>query len=105
MFFGSPRAGMHQVISSLAKEEPSITAMAVDPGTMDTVAFHRAWNACKETMPPAYVKVFEAVQKSKHFLNPDQSAAGFVDLVLNAPKSMSGHFISWNSMPNIVKNL
>lgn len=87
---------MHQILASLAKEEPSLTCLAIDPGTVDTVAFHSALQSVRKSMPPAYVKWFENVQAGKDFLKPEEPAEAFVKLVLGAPKAKSGSFVTWN---------
>ncbi len=95
-FFTSPRAAMHQFFTSLAKEEPKITCFSVEPGIVDTEAFHKAYDQVKANSPAAQVKWFESIQNSKALLKPDQPAEAFVKLVLGVPKSVSGQIISWN---------
>lgn len=94
--FTSPRAAMNQILASLAKEEPKIVGLAVEPGVMNTEAFAAAFKELQKSMPPEYVKWFESVQKSPNFLNPEIPAEAFAKLILNAPKSKAGTFCSWN---------
>jgi len=96
--FVSIRAAMQQVLASLAKEEPAITSLAIEPGVMRTEAFDRALKAVKTNMPAGYVKWFEQIQQGPNFLDPALPAESFVKLVLNAPSSKSGTFCSWNEL-------
>lgn len=90
--FTSIRGGMHHLLASLAKEEPKITCMVVEPGIMDTETLHRVLGRVREEMPPGQAKWFESVKA----LDPSQPADAFVKLILSAPSSKSGTFCSWN---------
>lgn len=94
--FTSARAAMHQIIASLALEEPDIGAWAIEPGVMDTDAFYAALTDINKSMPAKYTQFFSSVQKSKNFLKPEDPAESFVKLVLTEAKPKSGTAISWN---------
>lgn len=94
--FTSARAAMHQIIGSLAMEEPSIGAWAIEPGVMNTEAFHSALKDINKSMPAKYTQWFDSVQKSKNFLKPEEPAESFVKLVLSDAKTKSGTAVSWS---------
>lgn len=88
---------MQQVLASLAKEEPSVTCLSVDPGIVQTAAFREAFESCKKHSPPEQVKWLESVRSNKKILlEPEIPAESFVKLVLSCPKAKSGTLVVWN---------
>ena len=88
---------MHQVLASLAKEEPSVTFLSVDPGIVRTEAFREAFESCKKHAPPEQVQWLQSVQSNKKILlEPEVPAESFVKLVLSCPKAKSGTLVNWN---------
>lgn len=94
--FSSIRAGMHQVLASLAKEEPSITAMAIEPGVMNTDAYKTAMSGITKEMPKEYLKWFEGLERSGKLLDPKGPAETIAKLLVAPPKAKSGCSYSWN---------
>lgn len=89
---------MNVYLKCFAREEPEITCMSVRPGIVDTAIIqslfsdpHRA-----EVMSPDQYKFMLLQRDNGKLLSPDQPAEMFAKLIMDAPKSLSGQFFSWD---------
>jgi len=80
----------------LAVEEPDITAVAVRPGTVDTEMQREIREEHNFVMDPQDVTKFANLKKDGKLLQSEQPGNVIARLVLDAPKELSGRFISWN---------
>ena len=90
------RGGMSQILASLAKEEPRITCLSVDPGAVDTNAFQKGYADSVERLKPEHVKWLTAIMVGKRFSPVDAVGEAYAQLVLHAPRSKSGTTCAWN---------
>ena len=94
----SSKAAMNVYLKFLALEEPEITCMSIRPGIVDTAIVqslfsdpHRA-----QVMSPDQFKFMLLQRDHGKLLKPEQPAEIFAKLILEAPKSLSGQFFSWD---------
>lgn len=92
------KAAMNMYLRCLAREEPEIVSLAVRPGIVDTEIVRGLYAnpRSKEVMDPQQFRFMELQRDSGKLLQPEQPADVMAKLVLSAPKSLSGTFISWD---------
>lgn len=94
--YNASKAALNQVTATLAREEPEITALAVDPGVMDTEmqAVIRAQGQGK--MIDAEYRRFASLFERSELGSPEQPARSVAVLALHAPREWTGEFVTWN---------
>lgn len=90
------RGGMGQILASLAKEEPRVTCLSVDPGVVNTAAFQKGYADSVERLKPEHVKWLTAIMAGKRFSPVDAVGEAYAQLALYAPRSKSGTMCTWN---------
>ncbi len=92
------KAAMNMYLRCLAREEPEITALAVRPGIVDTEIVRGLYSNphSEEVMDPQQFRFMQLQRENGKLLQPEQPADVMAKLVLSAPKSLSGAFISWD---------
>jgi NAD(P)-dependent dehydrogenase (short-subunit alcohol dehydrogenase family) len=80
----------------LAREEPEVTVIAFEPGTVDTGmhAFIRA--EAQPAMLPADYALFVGLYEQGHLRPPDEVGRILAHVALRAPRSWSGTLVAWN---------
>ncbi|RAK96464.1 SDR family oxidoreductase [Aspergillus ibericus CBS 121593] len=94
--YGACKAAMNHLALSLGEEEPEVTSVSVDPGMVDTEMQREIREDLVTTMDPQFHSVFTTVHKSGNLLKPEQPGHVIARLVVDAPKLLSGKYISWN---------
>ena len=94
--YNASKAALNQITATLAREEPAITALAVDPGIMDTEmqAVIRAQGQGK--MSEAEYRRFATLFERGELGSPEWPARSVAVLALHAPREWSGEFVTWN---------
>lgn len=89
---------MNMYLKCLAREEPNVVCMAVRPGIVDTEIvqglYSNPHNA--QVMDPEQFKFMQLQRDHGKLLKPEEPAEVMAKLVLDAPKSLSGSFFSWD---------
>lgn len=97
--YGSSKAAMNHLNSTLAREEPEITSLAIRPGMVDT--------GMQEELRTQHVTALGA-QDSQRFLDaheggnllkPEQPGHVIGRLAVDAPRELTGKFITYVSIP------
>ncbi|KAJ2058063.1 hypothetical protein GGI17_005260 [Coemansia sp. S146] len=91
------KAALNMVTQSMAMEEPEIVAIALRPGAVDTDMQTVIRSVGQDTMREDQFAKFQSLYSEGTLLQPELPARAVVRLALEAPKSMSGMFVSWNS--------
>jgi hypothetical protein len=89
---------MNMYLKCLAKEESDIVCMSVRPGIVDTAIVNSLYSNPRrsQVMDPDQYK-FMLLQKEKgKLLKAEEPGDMMAQLVLKAPKSLSGQFFEWN---------
>ena len=90
------KAALNHFTAVLAKEEPSITALAVRPGVVNTAMQQALREGGEEVMPQEEHDRFVALYEEGHLLPPELPAKVFALLALHAPRHWTGRFLSWD---------
>ncbi|KAJ3330595.1 hypothetical protein HDU76_005285 [Blyttiomyces sp. JEL0837] len=91
------KAAMNMLVQTFGKEEPNVTSVSVRPGVVDTemqVLIRKPEN--EQAMTAASHANFVGLHSGGKLLKPEQPGHVIAKLVLDAPKSLSGSFITWN---------
>lgn len=94
--YNASKAALNQITATLAREEPEITALAIDPGVMDTEmqAVIRAQGQGK--MIDVEYQRFANLFEHGELGSPERPARSVAVLALHAPREWSGEFVIWN---------
>lgn len=80
----------------LAKEEPEITVVAFEPGTVDTEMQTSVRVGGEAAMVPADRALFRSFQEQGALTRPEVPGRVLAHLALRAPRSFSGTIVAWN---------
>ncbi|KAL3433342.1 hypothetical protein BDV09DRAFT_172016 [Aspergillus tetrazonus] len=94
--YGSTKAAMNHLALSLGEEEPDVTSISIRPGMVDTEMQRELREDHATTLEPQVHSKFTTVHKEGKLLKPEQPGYVMAKLVLDAPKELSGKFLSWN---------
>lgn len=90
------KGALNQINRVLAEEEPSITAVAVRPGVVDTAMQAVIRNEGKTGMTESDHQHFVSLHDQGQLISPETSARALIALALHAPNEWSGEFLSWD---------
>lgn len=90
------KAALKMATEVLAKEEPDITALSVRPGVVDTAMQAEIRKVGASVMTPEGHERFLDLHDTGQLLDPAVPGSAIAALVLHAPASMSGSFVSWD---------
>lgn len=93
------KAGLNHFTRVLAEEEPSIVAVAVRPGVVDTAMQVVLREKGPESMPGDHAAYYVNLKRDGRLEPPHQPARSIVWLALHAPPSWSGAFLSFDDPP------
>jgi NAD(P)-dependent dehydrogenase (short-subunit alcohol dehydrogenase family) len=96
------KAGLTHLTRVLASEEPSITAVSVRPGVVDTQMQALIREKGPKTMPAELSKYFINLKQQGKLEPPWVPARSIAWLAMNAPPELSGEFIEYDD-PKIFK--
>ncbi|KAL1979984.1 hypothetical protein VTN96DRAFT_4830 [Rasamsonia emersonii] len=94
--YGSTKAAMNHLAATLGAEEPDVTTVAIRPGMVDTEMQRELREVHRDNMPADVHAKFYNAHKEGKLLKPEQPGHVMARLVLDAPQSLSGRFLSWN---------
>lgn len=89
------KAALNMLNSTLALEEPAITALAVRPGAVDTPMQGVIREAGEAAMSETDYTRFVGLHKTGELLPPDAPGRAIAVLACYAPPAWSGAFIQW----------
>ncbi|KAI1337109.1 short-chain dehydrogenase [Xylariaceae sp. FL0016] len=95
--YGTSKAALNHLCSHLAVEEPSIIAVAISPGKVDTAMQKQIREEGQKGMAPDIHASFIEEHESGRLLNPDQPGTVIAKLAIAAPKDHSGKHYRWNA--------
>ncbi|KAL6231875.1 hypothetical protein BDW75DRAFT_233255 [Aspergillus navahoensis] len=95
--YGSTKAAMNHLALSLGEEEPDVTSISIRPGMVDTEMQRELREDHATTLEPQVHSKFTTVHKEGKLLKPEQPGHVMAKLVLDAPKELSGKFLSANA--------
>lgn len=93
--YGSSKAALNHLASTLSVEEPEVTSIALRPGVVDTDMQVLLRSNGLEAMKEDHQK-FVDLHKSGKLIHPDQPGYVIAALAAKAPKNLSGTFVSWD---------
>ncbi|KAJ7665545.1 hypothetical protein B0H17DRAFT_1090898 [Mycena rosella] len=95
--YNASKAAMNSLCRTLAEEEPDVTSVALRPGMVHT----NMQAALRETgaahMTAKDHQSFVSAHTDGRLLKPEDPGHVIASLALNATKSMSGQFVSWDA--------
>ncbi|KAJ2789948.1 hypothetical protein GGI18_002100 [Coemansia linderi] len=91
------KAALNMVTKSMAVEEPEVVAIAVRPGVVDTDMQKVIRSVGQSAMRDDQFAKFQSLYDDGQLLKPEVPARVIVRLAMEAPRSMSGMFVSWDS--------
>ncbi|RAO72540.1 uncharacterized protein BHQ10_008552 [Talaromyces amestolkiae] len=96
--YGATKAALNYYAMALGVEEPDVTSISLRPGMVDTEMQReiREDHAKSSDLPPGALQRYEEAHRDGKLLKPEQPGNVMARLVLDAPKELSGRFISWN---------
>ncbi|KAF9818305.1 hypothetical protein IEO21_02820 [Rhodonia placenta] len=94
--YNASKAAMNSLCRTLAEEEPSVTCVAMRPGTVDT-QMQTQLRAGANTLEDKVHKMFIGLHEDKKLIKPEQSGYVIAALAVKAPSSMSGKFVSYDA--------
>ncbi|KAL4868996.1 hypothetical protein BDV12DRAFT_90324 [Aspergillus spectabilis] len=94
--YGSTKAAMNHLALSLGEEESDVVSVSIRPGMVDTEMQRELREDHATTLEPQVHSKFTTVHKDGKLLRPEQPGNVMAKLVLDAPKELSGKFLSWN---------
>jgi len=95
--YGSSKAALNHLALTLAAEEKDITSIAIRPGVVDTEMQRDIREKHNTAMDEQDAARFAELKKTGGLLKPEQPGHVMAKLVLDAPKELSGKFLSWNA--------
>lgn len=93
--YGATKAAQNHLALTLKAEEPDITTVAIRPGMVDTGMQQAIREVHKDQMNAEDMKKFIGAYESGKLVKPEQCGHVIAMLALDAPKSLSGQFLSW----------
>lgn len=95
--YGSSKAALNHLAMTIANEEKDITSIAVRPGVVDTEMQKDIREKHSTSMDATDAAKFKELKQTGGLLRPEQPGHVIAKLVLEAPKSLSGKFLTWNA--------
>ncbi|KAF7185751.1 Benzil reductase ((S)-benzoin forming) IRC24 [Pseudocercospora fuligena] len=95
--YGSAKAAMNHFAATLGNEEKDITSIAIRPGVVDTEMQRDIREKHRGSMDAKDAAKFAELKETGGLLRPEQPGHVMAKLVLDAPKELSGKFLTWNA--------
>lgn len=93
--YGASKAAMNHLALTLGEEQPDVTSVSIRPGMVDTEMQRELREDHATTLEPQVHSKFTAVHKDGKLLKPEQPGHVMAKLVLDAPSTLTGKFLSW----------
>ena len=94
--YASSKAALVQMTRVLALEEPSVTALALDPGPTDSDMMVTLRQGAQAAMPQQWAERYEGMQRDSLLNPPELPARSIAWLALHAPPTMSGELVTFD---------
>ncbi|KAJ6093524.1 short-chain dehydrogenase [Penicillium sp. IBT 16267x] len=94
--YGASKAAMNHLALSLGEEEPDVTSVSIEPSIVDTEMQREIREDLATILDPQFHAFFTTAHKEGGLLKPEQPGHVIAKLVIDAPKSLTGKFLSWN---------
>lgn len=95
--YGAAKAAVNHLAMTLGAEEKEITTVSVRPGVVDTEMQRDIREKHNKAMDEQDAARFAELKATGGLLKPEQPGHVMAKLVLDAPKELSGKFLSWNA--------
>lgn len=92
--YGASKAAMNHLALTLSVEEPDVTSVAIEPGLVDTEMQREIREDLATTLDPQFHSFFTAAHQDGQLLRPEQPGHVIARAVIDAPKSLTGKFLS-----------
>jgi NAD(P)-dependent dehydrogenase (short-subunit alcohol dehydrogenase family) len=90
--YGSSKAALNHLCSTLAVEEPDVTTISIRPGVVDT-DMQLEVRRHNQVMNPKDAEKFKGLHEEGKLLKPEQPGNVMARLVVEAEKGLSGKFL------------
>ncbi len=94
--YGSGKAVLNHLASTLAVEEPDVTTVSIRPGVVDTEMQRAIREEHVQSMSAHDQEKFQGLYKEGKLVRPEQPAGVLANLALRGDKELSGKFLSWD---------
>ncbi|KAI0081735.1 short-chain dehydrogenase [Panus rudis PR-1116 ss-1] len=95
--YNASKAAMNSLCRTLAQEEPDVISVALRPGMVDTNMQALIRDRGVSSLTEKDYQKFSLAHAEGKLVKPEDSGHVIAALVLKAPKSLSGQFVSWDS--------
>ncbi|KAF5008097.1 hypothetical protein F66182_15676, partial [Fusarium sp. NRRL 66182] len=95
--YGASKAAMNHLALTLSVEEPDVTSVALEPGLVDTEMQREIREDLATTLDPQFHSLFTTVHQEGQLLRPEQPGHVIARAVMDAPRSLSGKFLSFHN--------
>lgn len=93
--YGTSKAALNLMVSTLAVEEPDITALSIEPGVVDT-SMQSLIRGNTEGMSEEDLKTFRSLKENKNLVSPEDIGKIFGSLALAAKHELTGKYLPFN---------
>lgn len=93
--YGATKAAMNSFAMTLGNEEPEVTSVSIRPGMVDTEMQRELRDIHGTNMDSETHSKFTSAHKDGKLVQPEQPGHVMAKLVLDAPKELSGKFLSY----------
>ncbi|RVD83945.1 uncharacterized protein DFL_005716 [Arthrobotrys flagrans] len=94
--YGSTKAALNHLNSTLALEEPSITTIAIAPGIVDTDMQAALRGVHGKVMSSGENAFFNSLKENNSMVKPEDVGAVLANLALQVEKALSGKYLNWD---------
>lgn len=95
--YGASKAAINHLATTLANEEKDITSVSIRPGVVDTEMQRDIRERHNSVMDEGDAAKFAELKREGGLLKPEQPGHVLAKLVLDAPRELSGSFVTWNA--------
>jgi NAD(P)-dependent dehydrogenase (short-subunit alcohol dehydrogenase family) len=95
--YGASKAAINHLAMTLGGEEKDVTTISVRPGVVDTEMQRDIREKYNKEMDEQDAARFAELKATGGLLKPEQPGHVMAKLVLEAPRELSGNFLSWNA--------
>ncbi|KAF3184932.1 hypothetical protein TWF225_005836 [Orbilia oligospora] len=94
--YGSTKAALNHLNSTLALEEPTITTVSIAPGIVDTDMQASLRGVHGKVMSSGENTFFNSLKENNSMVKPEDVGAVLANLALQVEKSLSGKYLNWD---------
>ncbi|KAF2860330.1 NAD(P)-binding protein [Piedraia hortae CBS 480.64] len=95
--YGSAKAALNHLAMTLANEESLVTTIAVRPGVVDTNMQKDIRDKHHHHMNEKDAARFKELNETGRLLKPEEPGHVMARMVVDAPKELTGKFMSWDA--------